>query len=351
MHRKSMLICVFFILTTLVFLGGCSLPAGDSVSPEVSGTESTGSDLQDVPGVELGEDSASMKIFGSKSDSKTASNDKASSTKRTTVRNCLLPQASGTLTYGDNSISIDASNASEGYVMVKYQGSASKVKLQITVPDSTVYTYTLAIGSYETFPLSEGSGTYKLDVLENAYDDMYALALSQNISVTLNDEFRPFLYPNQYAWFTQDDAAVAFGIEMSDASSSDLDYLERIYLYVIKNITYDEELAANVSSGYLPDVDTTLRTKKGICFDYASLMVALLRSQGIPTKLQIGYSGDAYHAWISVYLKEIGWVDKIIEFNGKSWTLMDPTLAAGNSRSSVQKYIGDGSKYTVKYVY
>ena len=80
-------------------------------------------------------------------------------------------------------------------------------------------------------------------------------------------------------------------------------------------------------------------------------MAALLRSQGIPTKLQIGYSGDAYHAWISVYLTEIGWVDDIIEFDGKSWSLMDPTLAAGNSRSSIKKYIGDGDNYTVKYSY
>ena len=80
-------------------------------------------------------------------------------------------------------------------------------------------------------------------------------------------------------------------------------------------------------------------------------MAGMLRSQGIPCKLVVGYAGTAYHAWISVYLKEAGWVDKIIEFDGKSWSLMDPTLAANNSRSSVQKYVGDGSKYTVKYVY
>ncbi len=41
----------------------------------------------------------------------------------------------------------------------------------------------------------------------------------------------------------------------------------------------------------------------------------------------------------------------IIEFDGKSWSLMDPTLAAGNSRSSLKKYIGDGNNYTVKYSY
>ena len=89
----------------------------------------------------------------------------------------------------------------------------------------------------------------------------------------------------------------------------------------------------------------------GICFDYASLMTALLRSQHIPTKLEVGYSGEAYHAWISVYLDEVGWVDNIIEFDGKDWSLMDPTLAASNSADSVKKYFGDGSNCTVKYSY
>ncbi|MBQ1472846.1 MAG: transglutaminase domain-containing protein, partial [Lachnospiraceae bacterium] len=94
-------------------------------------------------------------------------------------------------------------------------------------------------------------------------------------------------------------------------------------------------------------------SKKGICFDYASLMSALLRSQQVPTKLVVGYSGTAYHAWISVYISEIGWVDNIIEFDGSNWSLMDPTLAANkaNSSSAVKEYVGDGSNYTVKYNY
>ena len=43
------------------------------------------------------------------------------------------------------------------------------------------------------------------EALEHVQDDMYALAFSQEIQVELADEFRPFLYPNQYAWFTRDD--------------------------------------------------------------------------------------------------------------------------------------------------
>ena len=111
---------------------------------------------------------------------------------------------------------------------------------------------------------------------------------------------------------------------------------------MIRNISYDNDKAENTPTDYVPDIDTILEEKKGICFDYASLMAALL---------EVGYSGEAYHAWISVYLTESGWVDNIIEFDGKDWVLMDPTLAANNSSKAVAKYIGDGSKYTVKYSY
>ncbi len=80
-------------------------------------------------------------------------------------------------------------------------------------------------------------------------------------------------------------------------------------------------------------------------------MSAMLRSQRIPTKLDVGYSGEVYHAWISCYVDEVGWVDGIIKFDGRHWSLMDPTLAASNSAANVKKYVGDGSNYTTKYTY
>ena len=94
------------------------------------------------------------------------------------------------------------------------QRQSSKVKLQITTPDGTVYTYTLnpdSYGSYETFPLSGSNGTYQADLYENVTDDKYALIFSQSLNVTLKDEFQPYLYPNQYVWFTKDSKAVKKG--------------------------------------------------------------------------------------------------------------------------------------------
>ena len=151
--------------------------------------------------------------------------------------------------------------------------------------------------------------------------------------------------------FDENSKAVKKGEELAAGCGSDLDVVTNIYHYVIENITYDEEKAENVAYGYVPDVDETLSSGKGICFDYAALMAAMLRSQRIPTKLQVGYAGEAYHAWISCYVDEIGWVDNIISFDGKDWSLMDPTLAANNDDDTVKDYIGDGSRYIIKYTY
>ena len=264
----------------------------------------------------------------------------------------LVPEASGVKVYGNADASIDASNATEGYVMVKYTGDAAKVRMLIETPAGNTYNYLMALdGQYDVYPLSEGSGTYKIGVYENLHDDQYAAAFTQSVNVTLKDEYSMFLYPNAYVDFNANSEAVKKGLVLASGANSDLDVVRSVYHYVIKNVTYDYDKAATVQSGYIPTVDETLATGKGICFDYASLMGAMLRSQGIPTRLEIGYAGTEYHAWISVYTPETGWIDKIIQFDGKAWTLMDPTLGSYASSSTVKKYLEDDNYYQLKYKY
>ena len=60
--------------------------------------------------------------------------------------------------------------------------------------------------------------------------------------------------------------------------------VEKIYSFVVDNITYDKQKAATVTSGYLPNLDAVLQSGTGICFDYSAVMTAMLRSQRIPHK-------------------------------------------------------------------
>ena len=49
---------------------------------------------------------------------------------------------------------------------------------------------------------------------------------------------------------------------------------------------------------------------------------------------------------------EAGWINDVIYFDGTTWHRMDPTFASANgSSSAIMDYIGNGSNYTVKYLY
>lgn len=265
----------------------------------------------------------------------------------------LLPQASGTKVQSNDKAVIDYSNIADGYVMVKYTASTSQKLKVIVKGPTTTYTYNLAADkAWDTYPLSDGNGSYTVGVYENVSGTKYAGVLSQTFSASLKDEFAPFVRPNQYVDYENAPNTVAKAAELVKGKSTDLDKVQAVYDYVVKNITYDKQLASTVKSGYLPVLDTVLAKKTGICFDYAALMAGMLRSQGIPCKLVVGYAGQAYHAWISVYTKENGWVEGVIYFDGTSWQRMDPTFAStGNQSSTVMQYIGDGKNYTVKYLY
>lgn len=274
----------------------------------------------------------------------------AASSARDNTPVCLVPAASGKTTYGNSLALIDASNTSEGYIMVNYKGSNPKVKLQITGSDGVTYTYSLH-GGYETFPLSAGSGNYKAAVYENVTGNQYSTALSQTFTAQITNTFGPYLYPNQYVNFNDKSQVVAEAVQLAANCDTDLDVVTKVYNYVTTNITYDHDKAANVQSGYTPDVDKIFASGTGICLDYSAVMASMLRSQGIPTRLEVGYAGTAYHAWISTYITDTGWVNGIIQFDGTSWSLMDPTFAANSSESSLKSFIGNGSNYKTKYVY
>lgn len=91
----------------------------------------------------------------------------------------------------------------------------------------------------------------------------------------------------------------------------------KIYTWIGQNISYDESKANRVlnndfseSSGAIP----TFENRKGICFDYACLYVAMCRSCNIKVRLITGqgFNGVNWvsHAWNEVYIPdENKWID------------------------------------------
>ncbi len=263
----------------------------------------------------------------------------------------LTPVASGAVISQGGGVTLDASNAAQGYVMLKRDSAGKRIKVQII--KGTTYTYDInSTGYYEVFPLTEGNGNYTIKVFENISGTKYSQLFTKTISVNLASPALPFLYPNQYVNFNANTSSVKIADSLTKNEPDDIKKVEIVYNYTISALAYDVQKAQTVQSGYLPNIDAVLASKRGICFDYASVMTSMLRSQGIACKLIVGYTGKVYHAWINVYTPKTGWVDGMIYFDGKQWQLMDPTFASsGNKNKEILKYIGNAANYQAKYAY
>ena len=258
-----------------------------------------------------------------------------------------VPLASNESVYEKGGTKIDLSTASEGYVKVSNSTAKKRLKVQI-IKNNTTYNYDLKNGGKsEIYPLQLGEGQYKVRVLENTTGNKYTPLAEKTLDVKLSNKFAPFLKPSQYIMYGNDWAVTKKAAEITKGKNTDQEKIEAIYSYIIKNIKYDKQKAATVQTGYLPNVDETLRTQKGICFDYAAIFTAMLRSQGIPSRMIIGTVSpkDINHAWNEIYTEEEGWVIVKIPFKGNQWNRMDATFAASGGEE-IQRFIGNGQNYT-----
>ena len=262
----------------------------------------------------------------------------------------LVPEAPGKKTLGASPLTLDISNADQGYLTAISDSDSQKMNVQLTSENEAVYSYFVSPGKSAVIPFSSGSGTYQICCYQQIDGSRYAALFTDTLEVSLENEFLPFLYPNQYVNFTPDSASSKLALSIISEDASDVDALQAVYNYVVQNLTYDYDLADTVDSGYIPDVDSTLKSGKGICFDYAALTTAMLRARDIPCKLQIGYAGDIKHAWIDVYIRGKGWVDHAITYDGEQWNRMDPTFTANSdNREIINSYIGDSDNYTLQF--
>lgn len=114
----------------------------------------------------------------------------------------------------------------------------------------------------------------------------------------------------------------AKAVELVKNLKTDREKAKRLYAWVGSNIEYDFDKAnkalSNDNMGNSGAIEA-FRTRKGICFDYACLYVAMAREVGLKVRIITGqgFNGTEYgpHAWNEVYLEE-----------EDRWINVDPTF-------------------------
>ncbi len=92
-------------------------------------------------------------------------------------------------------------------------------------------------------------------------------------------------------------------------------------LHLTERIYHDFEFLPGSTKVGTPVLDV-LRTRRGVCQDFAHLQIACLRSLGLAARYVSGYiattpppgqprltGADASHAWVSVFEPDFGWID------------------------------------------
>jgi len=131
----------------------------------------------------------------------------------------------------------------------------------------------------------------------------------------LKVEVLQYQLPSQYISWDEEIVAFAKSCLLPDVS------LFEAILDLIKKIYTEFQFKSGATNVNTP-LKTFLKERKGVCQDFSHLAIASLRSVGIPAKYASGYfetlppkgkvkleGSDASHAWISVYIPEMGWCE------------------------------------------
>ncbi|NLB45977.1 MAG: transglutaminase domain-containing protein [Clostridiaceae bacterium] len=233
---------------------------------------------------------------------------------------------------------IDTGSTRYGVALLRVDSiPASKRCKAIVLADKSSYQYDIvARNTYLGIPLQLGNGTYTLTVYEQVEGTSYTPKMSHSFSVSLQSSLRPFTASSIMSDFSRGSGCVSKAGSLCSGIDTQDGKVSAVYSWIVSNIAYDRALASSITKQqidvYLPDPDRTYSSRKGICYDYASLMCAMLRSQGIPTRLIKGSTPLGYHAWNEVFFEGRGWVVVAAfrwkEIDGAGWVMLDSTFAA-----------------------
>lgn len=155
-------------------------------------------------------------------------------------------------------------------------------------------------------------------VVEFVADLAVPLAVDPSTWAVLDEEatqerFFELLEPSHFARPTDD--LMAFGRALGLSRADDpLTLLRRLNTQM-----YDAFEYAPQSTRVDSQIDEALAARRGVCQDFAHVMIALIRSVGIPCRYVSGYlfhdntgsersTDGASHAWIEAWLPSLGWI-------------------------------------------
>lgn len=216
----------------------------------------------------------------------------------------------------DGPFAIDLTCVPKGLIAVSCR-SEKKLHVLVNYLDSKSNYVVPNDGTPYVIPLPYGNGVYTVSIWEYYNEDGYVKKYETNINAVLDDPLSPFSYANGRVPYKENDTCVKLAHKIAKKAISSEMFAYGVKEWTEKNVVYDTSYVPGKLSTHQINPDETIRSGKGICLDYASLMAAMLRSQGVPARLAFGYVTHEgvreYHAWTDA------WIDG-------AWVTLDPLM-------------------------
>lgn len=193
----------------------------------------------------------------------------------------------------NNLMQIDESTIQSGYIVITTTTEKIDKRIKIGVKKDEWSIYYDLIDKKIQIPLQFGAGKYKITMYKNVIGKKYSTEGTITIDASNMSPIAYQLHPNQYVQCDKINYKI-------DDNLTARQKLKAIRAYIKENYFYDYVREYTIPKGALPNIVHCFETKSGICQDLAALAVAILRNNGVPARLIIGYTDKAYHAWVGV---------------------------------------------------
>ena len=214
-------------------------------------------------------------------------------------------------------ISVDTSKTDEGYIIIKEDEGIPENTIitlkPIKVKNAKEISYRIQTDrTYDVLPFLYGNGKYEIQLKRpNDNHNSTKDKLKTIVHVHKTSDYSEFLVPTHYVWYTPESTVTKEALAITHGKTmTDKEICAAVHIYMKKNFHYDNVRAIKIIQDknifvvnhinmYQPILEEPFKTKMGVCMDIASIMAAMLRINGIPAMLTVGYADGKCHAWVT----------------------------------------------------
>lgn len=125
-------------------------------------------------------------------------------------------------------------------------------------------------------------------------------------------------YTRTYGYWQADETVKQAAAKLNQDNRPVIDNVKAMYQFVIDKLSYNKnKIKFNLRQGAQKAL---ANPSNAVCLEYSDLLIAMLRSQGIPARMLVGYGysgdlknsnsvSDSLHSWVEAYVPGIGWME------------------------------------------